>query len=61
VQVPPHAPPREIATVLTRRFGTDAQPLADWLLKFEAQRYARTPLVGMTQLRRDFKRIPWPA
>jgi hypothetical protein len=34
-------PPRQIANLVTTRFGPDARALADWLLKLEAQRYAR--------------------
>jgi len=61
VPLPPHATPREIATLLTGRFGPQAQALADWLLKLETQRYARTPAATLPALRRDYKRIPWPA
>jgi len=61
VPVPDHAPPREIATLVTARFGAAAQPLADWLLELETQRYARAPAARFPALRRQFKRIPWPA
>ena len=61
VAVPEHAPPREIATLVTARFGASAQPLADWLLQLETQRYARAPAARLPALRRQFKRIPWPA
>src|SRR5206468_4745598 len=37
------APPRAIADLVTARFGADARTLAQWLLKLEAQRYARAP------------------
>jgi transglutaminase-like putative cysteine protease len=59
--VSPHATPREIATLLTGRFGAPAQPLADWLLRLEIQRYARAPAATLPALRRDYRRIPWPA
>jgi len=59
--LPDHAPPREIATLVTARFGPAARPLADWLLKLEIQRYARSPAVALPALRREFTRIPWPA
>ncbi|HWI83586.1 DUF3488 and transglutaminase-like domain-containing protein, partial [Ramlibacter sp.] len=35
VDLPAQAPPREIATVVTGRFGERARPLADWLLQLE--------------------------
>ena len=41
----PTAPPRQIATAVTTRFGERASALADWLLKLETQRYARSPAV----------------
>jgi protein-glutamine gamma-glutamyltransferase len=61
IAVPAQAPPRQIATLLTGRFGARAQPLADWLLKLELQRYAPAPRVGLSALRREFKRLSWPA
>jgi protein-glutamine gamma-glutamyltransferase len=61
IALPPQAPPRAIATILTARFGEGARPLADWLLKLETQRYAPTPAVALPALRREFKRIAWPA
>jgi protein-glutamine gamma-glutamyltransferase len=61
IELPPQAPPRLIATILTARFGARAQPLADWLLELETQRYAPAPAVGLPALRRQFKRLPWPA
>jgi protein-glutamine gamma-glutamyltransferase len=61
IALPPQAPPRAIATILTARFGARAQPLADWLLELETQRYSPAPAVALPALRREFKRIPWPA
>jgi protein-glutamine gamma-glutamyltransferase len=61
LHVPPQAPPREIATLLTTRFGDRARPLADWLVQLESQRYAARPPVALPTLRRQFKRIAWPA
>jgi hypothetical protein len=55
------APPRAIAQLVTARFGTQAQELAQWLLRLEAQRYARAPHTTLSALRREFHRIPWPA
>jgi protein-glutamine gamma-glutamyltransferase len=61
IALPAQAPPRAIATILTARFGARAQPLADWLLELETQRYSPAPAVALPALRREFKRIPWPA
>jgi hypothetical protein len=54
------APPRQIANLVTTRFGPDARGLADWLLKLEAQRYARAPAASLQALRREFRQLPWP-
>jgi len=34
--------------------------LADWLLKLEAQRYARSGPASLGALRREFHLIAWP-
>jgi hypothetical protein len=60
VELPPAAPPRQIATVVTGRFGDRGKALADWLLKLEMQRYARTPGGSLSALRREFKQLAWP-
>jgi transglutaminase-like putative cysteine protease len=54
------APPREIAHLVITRFGQDARGLADWLLKLEAQRYARVPGATLSALRREFQQLSWP-
>jgi transglutaminase-like putative cysteine protease len=54
------APPRQIATLVTTRFGQDARGLADWLLKLEAQRYARPSGASLAALRREFQHLSWP-
>jgi protein-glutamine gamma-glutamyltransferase len=54
------APPREIAHLVTTRFGPDARGLADWLLKLEAQRYARAPGASLAALRREYQQLSWP-
>jgi protein-glutamine gamma-glutamyltransferase len=41
-------------------FGADARGLADWLLKLEAQRYARVPASSLNALRREFHQLCWP-
>ncbi len=61
IEVATTAPPREIATLVTRRFGERGRGLADWLLKLEAQRYARAPATTLPALRREFRQIAWPA
>ncbi|TWO73231.1 DUF3488 domain-containing protein [Caenimonas sedimenti] len=55
------APPRQIATLVTARFGEDGRRLADWFLRLEAQRYARRPEADLRALRREFQQLPWPA
>jgi transglutaminase-like putative cysteine protease len=53
-------PPRELAQRVTTRFGQDARGLADWLLRLEAQRYARSPQASLAALRREFQQLSWP-
>jgi transglutaminase-like putative cysteine protease len=60
LEVAATAPPRAIAHLVTTRFGADAAPLAQWLLRLEAQRYARDPGTTLSALRREFHRISWP-
>jgi protein-glutamine gamma-glutamyltransferase len=60
VALPDTAPPRQMATVVTARFGEQGQRLADWLLKLEMQRYARTPAESLAALRREFNQLAWP-
>jgi transglutaminase-like putative cysteine protease len=60
VNLPPSAPPRQIATLVTTRFGEQGRSLAQWLLQLEAQRYSPAPAAHLAALRREFKRLPWP-
>lgn len=60
IEVGPATPPREIAHLLTTRFGADARGLAQWLLKLEAQRYARRPGASLDALRREYRSLSWP-
>jgi transglutaminase-like putative cysteine protease len=53
-------PPRELAQRVTTRFGQDARGLADWLLRLEAQRYARAPHASLAALRREYQQLSWP-
>jgi transglutaminase-like putative cysteine protease len=54
-------PPRELAKLVTTRFGPDARGLADWLLKLEAVRYARSSPDSLKALRREFQQLSWPS
>jgi len=60
MELPPAAPPRQIAMLVTGRFGESARSLADWLLKLEMQRYARAPGENLAALQREFKHLAWP-
>ena len=60
VEVAPASAPRQIATLVSSRFGDAAQPLADWLLKLELQRYSRSPDSSLGALQREFKQLAWP-
>lgn len=60
LETPATAPPRQIANLVTTRFGPDARGLAEWLLKLEAQRYARVPQANLNALRREFQQLSWP-
>jgi len=60
VDLPASTPPRQIATLVTVRFGEPGHALADWLLKLESQRYARAPGVSLAALQREYKQLDWP-
>lgn len=60
VEVGPTTPPRQMAALVTTRFGPDARGLAQWLLKLEAQRYARASTASLGALRREFQQLSWP-
>ncbi|RST55265.1 transglutaminaseTgpA domain-containing protein [Variovorax sp. MHTC-1] len=60
IEVPDAMPPRQMAARLAERFGAGAQGAADWLLKLEAQRYARTPGPALAALKSEFRRLAWP-
>jgi len=60
LEVSRSTPPRQIANLVTTRFGADARPLAQWLLKLEAQRYARASDASLAALRRELQQIAWP-
>lgn len=58
-------PPRALAAQASQALGDGSRPLADWLLRLEAQRYApadaATRRAALRALRREFARLPWPA
>jgi transglutaminase-like putative cysteine protease len=60
VELPAAAPPRQMATVVTQRFGEAGRALADWLLKLETQRYAPQSGLSLAALQREFKQLAWP-
>ncbi len=60
VEVGATAPPRQMANLVTKRFGERGHALADWLLKLESQRYARSSPASVTALQREFKHLSWP-
>ena len=75
LHLPDTLPPRAMAAQVQAQCGPAAQPVADWLLRLERQRYA-PPAPGVTNgrdggkgpkkhkewaaLRREFRTLPWP-
>jgi transglutaminase-like putative cysteine protease len=60
LELPPASGPRGMADAVTNRCGEQARPLADWLLRLEAQRYAPRPAASLSALQRELNRLPWP-
>jgi transglutaminase-like putative cysteine protease len=60
IEVSDSASPRQMAVRLSERFGSRADQPRDWLLRLEAQRYARTPGAALSSLRAEFRRLAWP-
>ena len=60
VELPTASAPRQIAALVTARFGERAKPLADWLLQLEALRYSRQPRSSLAVLQRSFRHMAWP-
>lgn len=58
--LPPHLPPRGMATQARAQLGAPAEAAAQWLLRLEQARYAPHPNTALRQLRREFARLPWP-
>ncbi|MDM0016440.1 transglutaminase family protein [Variovorax saccharolyticus] len=60
IELPEGASPRQMAERLAERFDGGAEPARQWLLRLEAQRYARAPAEALPALRREFRRLAWP-
>ncbi|HEY2257392.1 MAG TPA: transglutaminaseTgpA domain-containing protein [Variovorax sp.] len=60
VEVSDSASPRQMAARLSERFGGRAEQARDWLLRLEAQRYAKAPGEALSRLRTEFRRLAWP-
>jgi len=60
IELPEGASPRQMAQRLSQRFGGGAEPARQWLLRLEAQRYAKAPAEALPALRREFRRLAWP-
>lgn len=70
LDIAPTQPPRQMALLvkerLQERWGADALALHDWLLRLEAQRYARAEPAGghrapsLAALQREFNQLTWP-
>lgn len=68
IALPGSTSPRAMAGVVTARYGEAGRPVAQWLLRLEAQRYARGPAAGAPQaqaqalrtLAREWKQLHWP-
>jgi transglutaminase-like putative cysteine protease len=66
LSLPGPATPRAMAEAVRAHWpGTQGsagpgEPLARWLLRLEAQRYARAPAAGLGELRREWRQLAWP-
>jgi len=61
LDLPDAVPPRQMALRVAERFGPAGQAVGDWLLRLEAQRYARGATAGdLSLLRRELSRLTWP-
>ncbi|MFD0667541.1 transglutaminase family protein [Ramlibacter sp. MAHUQ-53] len=57
----PAAGPRQMAEAVIARHGPAARAVAEWLLRLEALRYAPRPGLRLSDLRREFRQLPWPS
>jgi len=63
LDLPTHLPPRSMAEAVRAHFGAAGEPLAQWLLDLETQRYAAhgdTPAPSLKPLRRRFATLALP-
>lgn len=63
LDLPTHLPPRSMAEAVRAHFGATGEPLAQWLLDLETQRYAAhgdTPAPSLKPLRRRFATLALP-
>ncbi len=66
LDLPAHLPPRSMAQAVRTHWGRSAEPIAQWLLALEAQRYAPAsasqgvPGARLRPLRRAFVALTWP-
>lgn len=49
--------PRQLALQVLQRHGKQGQALHDWLMQLEAQRYAGTAGPGLSQLKKQYRRL----
>ena len=61
----PATSPRQLARQVLARYGAAGQPLHDWLMQLEAQRYAATGSAArqrplLRQLQQQFGQLAWP-
>lgn len=57
----PHHSPRHMVALLEARFGLQAAPACQWLLRLEHARYGRAPGSDVPgELLRQWKRLKWP-
>jgi hypothetical protein len=57
-----HLPPRSLAERVLQHWGDTpfARRLSDWLLRLEAQRYARSSPLTLATLQREYQQLGWP-
>ncbi len=65
IEVPPNSPPRRIAEQLSRTNQlavATVQPMREWLLRLEVQRYAAGGghRFSLVTLQRELNQLPWP-
>lgn len=60
LSLPPQAPPRTLAAAVRARWGEAGEPVAQWLLQLEAQRYSAGTATPLRDLSRAFRRLTWP-